>query len=221
MILENIITTPSNLLRGSDIPDFYKRSHNNDLRDVHAVAYPTKQTEVVDLVKYARKNNLATITVGANTGLSDATSVYGGELIIDLSKMNQIIEFNEDTMTLTAEPGVTNGEIQHFVESRGYFYPPDPGAKNDTIGGNIATNAGGMRAVKYGTTRDYVRKMEVVIANGNVIETGSLAIKNSSAYNLNHLFIGSEGTLGIITKINLKVIPLPKYKQSYIAAFNN
>lgn len=191
MILDDIITTPSNLLRGSDIPVLYKRSHNNELQDVHAVAYPTKQTEVVDLVKYVRKNILAIITVGANTGLSDATSVFGGKLIIDLSKMNQIIDFNEDTMTLTVEPGVTNGKIQHFVESKGYFYPPDPGAKNGSIGGNIAKNAGGMRAVKYGTTRDYVRKMEVLLANGDVIKTGSLAIKNSSAYNLNHLFIGS------------------------------
>ncbi|MGO1679184.1 MAG: FAD-binding oxidoreductase, partial [Ruoffia tabacinasalis] len=219
MKLDNIISEPSRILQGSRIPEAYSVNEHSEIINLHAVAYPLNTQEVVDLVKYANQNDLAIITYGANTGLAEATSAFGGELIIDLSKMNQIIDFDLDTLTLVVDPGVTNGEVQQFVESKGYFYPPDPGAKHGSIGGNVATNAGGMRAVKYGTTRDYVRKMEIVLANGDVIETGSVAIKNSSGYNLNHLFIGSEGTLGIITKVYLKVIPLPKFKQSYIAAF--
>ena len=219
MKLDNIISEPSRILQGSRIPETYSVNEHSENVNIHAVAYPLNTQEVVDLVKYANQNDLAIITYGANTGLAEATSAFGGELIIDLSKMNQIIDFDLDTLTLVVEPGVTNGEVQQYVESKGYFYPPDPGAKHGSIGGNVATNAGGMRAVKYGTTREYVRKMEIVLANGDVIETGSVAIKNSSGYNLNHLFIGSEGTLGIITKVYLKVIPLPKFKQSYIAAF--
>lgn len=219
MKLDNIISEPLRILQGDRIPEAYSVNHHRNQVNLHAVAYPINTQEVVSLVKYANEYDLAIITYGANTGLSEATSAFGGELVIDLSKMNNIIDFNLDTMTLVVEPGVTNGEVQQFVESKGYFYPPDPGAKHGSIGGNVATNAGGMRAVKYGTTRDYVRKMEIVLANGDVIETGSIAIKNSSGYNLNHLFIGSEGTLGIITKVYLKVIPLPKFKQSYIAAF--
>lgn len=219
MTLTNIISESSRILQGDRIPSTYLMDKSTKSLSLHAVAYPINTEEVVGLVKYASKHDLAIITYGANTGLAEATLAFGGELIIDLSKMNRIVDFDLNTLTLTVEPGVTNGEVQQYVESRGYFYPPDPGAKHGSIGGNVATNAGGMRAVKYGTTRDFVRKMEVVLANGDVIETGSIAIKNSSGYNLNHLFIGSEGTLGIITKIYLKIIPLPKYKQSYIAAF--
>ncbi|XJS11623.1 FAD-binding oxidoreductase [Aerococcaceae bacterium WGS1372] len=129
MSLDSIIKDPLRLLSGSEIPEFYKRSHQNELLDVHAVAYPTNRSEVVALVRYANEKELSIVTYGANTGLSDATTVFGGELIIDLSKMNRIIEFDEETLTVTVEPGVTNGEIQEFVESKGYFYPPDPRAK--------------------------------------------------------------------------------------------
>src|SRR5699024_7252410 len=135
--------------------------------------------------------------------------------------MNRILELDEETMTLTVEPGVQLQEIQAFVENKGYFYPPDPGSKHSTIGGNIATNAGGMRAVKYGTTRDYVRELEVVLPDGEKVTLGSLNIKSSSGYDLKNLLIGSEGTLGISTKIKLKVLPLPKYKKSVLLAFHS
>lgn len=124
-------------------------------------------------------------------------------------------------MTLTVEPGVTLEEVQNYVESRGFFYPPDPGSKNSTIGGNVATNAGGMRAVKYGVTRDYVRSLKIVLADGRDVMLGSLNVKSSSGYDLKHLFIGSEGTLGIVTMIQLKVLPLPKERRSYVLAFEN
>ena len=135
--------------------------------------------------------------------------------------MDRIISLDEETMTLTVEPGVLLKDIQAYVEEKGYFYPPDPGAKLSSIGGNVATNAGGMRAVKYGTTRDYVRSIDVVLPTGEAVTLGSLNIKDSSGYNLKDLFIGSEGTLGIITQVQLKLLPQPKYKQSLLIAFES
>lgn len=174
------------------------------------------------MVKFANKEQLSIIARGSGTGVAGAqVPINGGELIIDVHNMNRILELDEETMTLTVEPGVQLQEIQAFVENKGYFYPPDPGSKHSTIGGNIATNAGGMRAVKYGTTRDYVRELEVVLPDGEKVTLGSLNIKSSSGYDLKNLLIGSEGTLGISTKIKLKVLPLPKYKKSVLLAFHS
>lgn len=222
MRLEDIIQDRDRLFLKHEIPDTY----TNDLiyKEVmspKAVAQPTTTEEVIDLVKYANQNNFSIIVRGSGTGVTGAQiPIHGDELIIDVHRMNRILDLDEETMTLTVEPGALLHDIQTFVEERGYFYPPDPGSKNSSIGGNIATNAGGMRAVKYGTTRDYVRQLEVVLADGEVLTVGSLNIKNSSGYDLKNLFIGSEGTLGIITKIKLKVLPLPKYKQSVLLAFS-
>jgi glycolate oxidase len=119
----------------------------------------------------------------------------------------------------TVEPGVILLDFQKEVEKIGLFYPPDPGEKSATLGGNVSTNAGGMRAVKYGVTRDYVRGMEVVLPNGDVTEFGGKLSKNSSGYGLLHLLVGSEGTLGIITKIVLRLIPLPKKRVSLLVPF--
>ncbi|GAB2319915.1 FAD-binding oxidoreductase [Alkalibacterium sp. s-m-22] len=134
--------------------------------------------------------------------------------------MDTITELDEETLTLTVEPGVLVGDIHTYVESKGYFYPPDPASKHSTIGGNVATNAGGLRAVKYGTTRQYVREMTVVLPSGESMTLGSKNIKDSSGYDLKDLFIGSEGTLGITTQIKLKLIPLPKASLSILLAFD-
>ena len=140
-------------------------------------------------------------------------------MIIDVHLMDKIIELDEETLTLTVEPGVLVGDIHDYVEKKGYFYPPDPASKHSTIGGNVATNAGGLRAVKYGTTRDYVREMTVVLPNAEEMTLGSLNIKSSSGYDLKDLFIGSEGTLGITTNIRLKLVPLPKANVTILQAF--
>lgn len=207
---------------GNNIPkEYFKDDYLKEINQAHALVKVMNENEVISLVKYSHENDLGIIAIGANTGLSGATHITGNEILIDLSLMNKIHGLDEDTMTLTLEPGVTLEEIQHYVESRHFFYPPDPGSKNSTIGGNIATNAGGMRAVKYGVTRDYVRAIDVILADGTKLNLGSLNIKDSSGYDLKDLFIGSEGTLGITTLIKLKVIPLPKFKRSYIAAFEN
>ncbi|RDW21289.1 FAD-binding oxidoreductase [Oceanobacillus arenosus] len=223
MSLQTIINDPERLLQGDQISDVYKKdTYVADVAEVQAVALAKTTDEVVMLVNYAIEQDLKIIARGAGTGVAGAqVPIHGDELIIDVSQMKQIIGLDEATMTLTVEPGVPLSEIQEYVESRGYFYPPDPGSKHSTIGGNVATNAGGMRAVKYGTTRDYVRAIEVVLPTGETVELGSLNIKSSSGYDLKNLLIGSEGTLGIITKIKLKVLPLPKYKKSVLLAFDS
>ena len=179
---------------------------------------PKTHEEVVAIVQFAKEKKLTLIARGAGTGVAGSqVPVHGEELIIDLKLMNQIGELDEETFTLTVEPGALVGDIHQFVESKGYFYPPDPASKHSSIGGNIATNAGGLRAVKYGTTRDYVREMTVVLPSGEEMTLGSLNIKASSGYDLLDLFIGSEGTLGITTQIKLRLLPITG---SYSNGFN-
>lgn len=223
MDIKNIIEDINRLFVGEDIPAAYLNDmYVQEVAKPFAVALPLTQKEVVELVKYANEYNKIIIARGASTGVAGSQiPVIGGEIIIDFSKMNKIIGFDKETLTVTVEPGVLLQEIQTYVEEFGYFYPPDPGSKHSSIGGNVSTNAGGMRAVKYGTTRDYVRAIDVVLASGEVTTLGSLNIKNSSGYDLKNLFIGSEGTLGLVTQIKLKVIPKPKFSKSLILAFND
>lgn len=175
--------------------------------------------EVSGIMKYAFENSIPVVARGAGTGLvGGSVPVYGG-IMINLSKMNRILELDEENLTLTLEPGVLLMEINKFVEEHDLFYPPDPGEKSATIGGNISTNAGGMRAVKYGVTRDYVRGLEVVMPNGDILNFGGKVVKNSSGYSMKDLICGSEGTLGIVTKAILKLIPLPKKAVSLLVPF--
>lgn len=175
--------------------------------------------EVSKIMKYSYENKIPVTPRGSGTGLVGASvPIYGG-IMIDLSKMNNILELDEENLTLTVEPGVLLMEIGKFVEENDLFYPPDPGEKTATIAGNINTNAGGMRAVKYGVTRDYVRGLEVVLPSGEVIEIGGKVVKNSSGYSLKDLIVGSEGTLGIVTKAVLKLLPLPKKFVSLLIPF--
>lgn len=223
MSLQDIIQDSERLFIDDDVPGVYKNdAYVKNLATIRAVALPKTKEEVIDLVRFANEEDLTIIVRGAGTGVAGSqVPIRGGELIVDMHLMNQMLELDEETMTLTAEPGVLLKDIQAFVESKGYYYPPDPGSKQSTIGGNVATNAGGMRAVKYGTTRDYVRALDVVLPTGEDVTLGSLNIKNSSGYDLKHLFIGSEGTLGITTQIKLKILPLPKVHQSVLLAFDS
>lgn len=175
--------------------------------------------EVSKIMKYAYDNRIPVVARGSGTGLVGASvPVYGG-IMINMSKMNRILEIDEDNLTLTLEPGVLLMEISDFVEEHDLFYPPDPGEKSATIAGNINTNAGGMRAVKYGVTRDYVRGLEVVLPNGEILQVGGKVVKNSSGYSIKDLICGSEGTLGIVTKAILKLLPLPKKAISLLIPF--
>ncbi|MDN6729552.1 MAG: FAD-binding oxidoreductase [Alkalibacterium sp.] len=219
--LENIITDVSRLFIGEAVPDFYYHdTYVKNIKPVYAVALPKSHEEVKALVRFAIEKDLVIIARGAGSGVAGAqVPIKGNELIIDLHLMNRIIQLDEETLTLTVEPGVLIGNIHDFVEKKGYFYPPDPASKHSTIGGNVATNAGGLRAVKYGTTRDYVREMTVVLPDGEEMTLGSLNIKSSSGFDLKDLFIGSEGTLGITTHLRLKLIPLPKANVTILQAF--
>ena len=175
--------------------------------------------EVSKIMAYANAKVIPVVARGSGTGLVGASVAIHGGIMIDMSKMNRILELDEDNLTLTLEPGVLLMEIAAYVEAFDLFYPPDPGEKTATIGGNINTNAGGMRAVKYGVTRDYIRGLEVVLPNGTILNAGGKVVKNSSGYSIKDLICGSEGTLGIVTKAILKLVPLPRKVISLLIPF--
>ena len=219
--LVNILKDKERIIDSDNINrDFLTDGLKRIYGEADVLVFPINTEEVSQVLKYAYKNNIKVTPRGAGTGLVGGTVPTERGIILDLSKMNKIINLDKSTFTVEVESGVVLNDLQQFVEKEGLFYPPDPGEKNATIGGNISTNAGGMRAVKYGVTRDYVRKLEVVLSNGTVINLGGDTIKNSSGLDLKDLFIGSEGTLGVITKAVLKVIPKPKKSISAIIAFN-
>ncbi|MBB6216157.1 glycolate oxidase [Anaerosolibacter carboniphilus] len=175
--------------------------------------------EVSKIMKYAFDHHIPVTPRGQGTGLVGGSVAIHGGIMLNLTKMNKIVELDEENLTLTVEPGVLLMEISKFVEAHDLFYPPDPGEKSATIAGNINTNAGGMRAVKYGVTRDYVRGLEIVLPNGDVMEVGGKIVKNSSGYSLKDMIVGSEGTLAIVTKAVLKLLPLPKKAISLLIPF--
>ncbi|MBO6178556.1 MAG: FAD-binding protein [Selenomonadaceae bacterium] len=183
------------------------------------VARVVSTEEVSKLLAYANKEHIAVTPRGAGTGLVGAAVAVEKGLMIDTTLMNHILELDEENLTLTTEPGVLLMELRAYVEERGFFYPPDPGEKSATIGGNISTNAGGMTAVKYGVTRDFVRGLEVVLADGTILELGGKVVKNSSGYDLKNMIIGSEGTLAFVTKAILRLVPLPKKNVSLLIPF--
>jgi glycolate oxidase len=174
------------------------------------VVKPGNSDQISQIMKLASENKIPVVPIGARTGLSGgALSVCGG-IGLSLERLNRIIEIDEKNLQVTVEPGVITQILQEAVIEKGLFYPPDPGSRGSCfIGGNIAENSGGPRAVKYGVTKDYVLNLEVVLPSGEIIHTGANTLKNSTGYNLTQLMVGSEGTLGIITKIVLKLIPYP------------
>ncbi|NLK96280.1 MAG: FAD-binding oxidoreductase [Clostridiales bacterium] len=186
-----------------------------------ALVFPISTEEVSGVLKFAYNNKIPVTPRGAGTNLVGSTVPTDGGIVIDLSKMNRILQLDKETFTATVEPGVVLKDFQEYVEKEDLFYPPDPGEKTATIGGNISTNAGGMRAVKYGVTRDYVRALEVVLANGQVVNIGKNVIKDSSGLSLKNLIIGSEGTLAVITKCVLKLVPKPKESLSVLVTFES
>lgn len=205
---------------GEQINEDFAHDELASIKKMPEVLVEVKSTqEVSQIMKYAYENNIPVTPRGQGTGLvGGSVALYGG-IMMNLSKMNNILELDEENLTLTVEPGVLLMEISKYVEAHDLFYPPDPGEKSATIAGNINTNAGGMRAVKYGVTRDYVRGLEVVLPNGEIMEVGGKIVKNSSGYSLKDLIVGSEGTLGIVTKAILRLLPLPKKTISLLVPF--
>lgn len=219
--ITTIIKDPNRIIYQNNIP----KSHLSDglqlkYGQAELLVYPVTTAEVSQIVQYAYSKGINITTRGAGTNLVGSTIPNGG-IIIDLSLMNNIVELDKETFTITVQPGILLQDLQQWVEKQDLFYPPDPGAKNATIGGNISTNAGGMRAVKYGVTRDYVQAIEVVMADGSVLNFGSKNVKDNTGLSLKHLFIGSEGTLGIITQCTLKLIAKPKAFETLIIGFKS
>lgn len=205
---------------GDDIADDYSKDELVGLGKKPDVLIFTRTAEEISKVmKYANENKIPVVVRGSGTGLVGGCVPLEGGIVLCTSKMNNILELDENNLILTVEPGVLLLEIYEYVESRGYFYAPDPGEKTATIGGNISTNAGGMRAVKYGTTRDWVVGLEVVLPTGEIEQFGKKVVKDSTGYSLKNLIIGSEGTLAIVTKAILKVIPKPKETLSLLVPF--
>ncbi len=209
-----------NVLIGDAIHEDYSRDELAGIRQYpEVVVLPMNSGQVAEVLKYANEKHIAVTPRGQGTGLvGAAVAIYKG-IMISTENMNKILELDEDNLTLTVEPGVLLMEISKYVEENDLFYPPDPGEKSASIGGNISTNAGGMRAVKYGVTRDYVRALEVVLSSGEIITVGGKIVKDSSGYSLKDLIIGSEGTLGVVTKAILKLLPLPKVAISLLVPF--
>ncbi len=191
------------------------------LGQASALVFPTSTEEVSSLLRFANQNNIPVTPRGAGTNLVGSTVPHDGSIIIDFSLMNHILEIDKENFTATVEPGVILEDFQKHVEGLGLFYPPDPGEKRASIGGNISTNAGGMRAVKYGVTRDYVMGLELVLADGTIIQTGSKNRKDTTGLNIKDIVIGSEGTLAIVTKCILKLIGKPEKSTSLLISFDS
>lgn len=186
-----------------------------------ALVFPVSTEEVSGVLKYAYENNIPVTPRGAGTNLVGSTVPHGNGIVLDLSLMNHILEVDGETFTAAVEPGVILEDFQSFVEEKGLFYPPDPGEKRATIGGNISTNAGGMRAVKYGVTGDYVMGLELVRADGTVLTVGGKNRKDTSGLGIKDIIVGSEGTLAVITKCMLKLIPKPEESISVLVSFDS
>lgn len=214
---------PGRVSVGGDIKEDY--SHDEMLsagvRMPDAVVMATTTEEVAAACKVCYENDIPIIPRGAGTGLSGGcTPLYGG-VVIDTTRMNHILSWDLDNAVVRIEAGVLLADLAAACTERGMMYPPDPGEVYAAVGGNVSTNAGGMRAVKYGTTRDYVRTMTVVLPDGRIVKLGGETSKNSSGYSLLHLMVGSEGTLGIITELGLKIVPKPQYTTSLLGLFED
>jgi len=183
---------------------------------------PSNTEQISNILKYCNTHEIPVYTRGAGTGLSGACLPVRGGVVISMKHFNKILNVDTENFQVTVETGVVNAELKEFLKPFGLTYPPDPASMgSSTIGGNIAHGAGGPKAVKYGTTRDYVLNLEVVLPSGDIIWTGANTIKNSTGFSLTHLLIGSEGLLGIITKAVLKLIPLKTDELLMLAAFDD
>lgn len=184
------------------------------------VIKPDTAKEISRIIAYCNENKITVTPRGAGTGLSGGALAIHGGVVLDMKRMNKVVTFDEKNFQVTVESGMITQVLQEHVLEKGLFYPPDPSSKGSCfIGGNIAENSGGPRAVKYGVVKDYVLNLEVVLPDGQIIWTGANVLKNATGYNLTQLFVGSEGTLGIVTKIVLKLIPAIKHDVLMLVPF--
>jgi glycolate oxidase len=186
------------------------------------VISPRNTDEVSKIVKLCNQHRIPIVPRGSGSNLSAGTCPIEGGLVLLFRHMNHILEIDEENLTVTVQPGVITLDMINAVEAKGLFYPPDPSSmKISTIGGNINENSGGLRGLKYGVTRDYVMALEVVLPNGDIIRTGGKLAKDVAGYDLTRLYVGSEGTLGVITEATLKLIPIPETKKTMLALYQD
>lgn len=184
------------------------------------VVFPTTTEEVSKIVQYAALNKIPIVTRGSGTGLSGGSVPVPECIVMCLVRMDRVIELDEKNLTVLVEAGVVTQKVTELADAVGLLYPPDPGSmKISTIGGNVAENSGGLRGLKYGVTRDYVMGLEAVLPNGEIVWLGSKCVKDVAGYSMKDVFIGSEGTLGIITKVLLQLVPKPQTKKTLFATF--
>jgi glycolate oxidase len=210
----NVLTSPEDLVSYSFDSTFAE--HRPDI-----VVQPATTEEVSQILALANREGISVIPRGMASGLAAASIPFGGGIALSLTRMNRILEIDRENMTATAQAGVITANLQADVEQVGLFYPPDPSsARHSTLGGNVACNAGGPRCLKYGITADYVLGLTVVLSDGRVIKTGGKSIKNVTGYNLTQLFIGSEGTLGVIAEITVKLVGKPRHVRTALVTFD-
>lgn len=186
------------------------------------VVFATATNQVSAILKQANETGVPVVTRGSGTGLSGGSLPVDGCVVLCLVKMDKILELDQENLTILVEAGVTTLQVADAAAAVGLLYPPDPGSmKISTIGGNVAENSGGLRGLKYGVTRNYVMGLEVVLPNGEIMFTGNKCVKDVAGFSLKDLFIGSEGTLGVITKVLLRLIPKPQARKTLIATFND
>jgi len=217
------VLNPDAIIVKNELLETYSRDYTENLSYMpEIVVLPENTEQVADILKICNKHNITVTPRGAGTGLSGGCLPVNGGLVLSTERMNKILDIDIENFQAIVQPGVINEVFRNEVEKVGLFYPPDPASKGSCfLGGNIAHNSGGPKAVKYGVTRDYVLNLEVVLANGDVIWTGSDTLKNSTGYSLTHLMIGSEGTLGIVTQIVFRLIPKPTHDLLLLASFKN
>ena len=203
-----------------------KEYAHDQTEDLHflpqVVLKPSTAKEISEVLKICNEERIPVTPRGAGTGLSGGALPHLGGVLISTEKMNHILDIDEKNLQVTTEPGVITEVLQDAVKAKKLFYPPDPASRGSCfIGGNISENSGGPKAVKYGVVKDYVLNLEVVLPTGEIIWTGANVLKNSTGYNLTQLIVGSEGTLGIVTKIVLRLIPLPQFDLLMLVPFKN
>ncbi|HEY0791295.1 MAG TPA: FAD-linked oxidase C-terminal domain-containing protein [Chthoniobacterales bacterium] len=189
--------------------------------EADCVALPKTTGEVAQVIGYAAKNKIPVVTRGSGTGLSGGSVPVPSCIVLCLAQMNRVLELDEKNLTINVESGVVTQKVAELADAVGLLYPPDPGSmKISTVGGNVAENSGGLRGLKYGVTRDYVMGLEVVLANGEVAAFGNKCVKDVAGYSMKDVFIGSEGTLGVITRVLLQLVPRPATKKTMLTTFS-
>ncbi len=203
--------------------EHYSKDETEDLLFIpEVVVKPNTPQQIAEILKIANVHLIPVTPRAAGTGLSGGALPVMGGIILSVERFNKILEIDERNLQATVEPGVINEMFQNAVAQKGLFYPPDPASKGSCfMGGNVAENSGGPKCVKYGVTKDYILNLEVVLPTGEIIYTGANTLKNSTGYHLTQLMVGSEGTLGIVTKIIVKLIPLPKHNLLMLVPFRN